>query len=80
MPTVKPTGEKMPHLIERDIPIPPPRQMSGIFKIFRQLKVGESVWLAVTQDLGCTYAGRIIGKGNYRSRKERHGVRIWRVG
>lgn len=65
--------------IEKGIPIPAdPRGRPGtISVVMRAMKVGDSVYLdgANSRKNGAIY----LGKGNYTSRKEKQGFRIWRT-
>ncbi len=62
--------------VDKNVPVPSPRH-TGITALLRTLAVGESVLIDTCNPSALAY--RVFGKGNYRSHKERGGVRIWRI-
>lgn len=67
--------------IEKGIPIPPiTRAKWGFAEKLRGMKKGESVLLKGKQISNRTRYGQMaFGKGNYATRKEGDGYRIWRT-
>lgn len=72
-------GQYVNEVDERALPIPPPRTRTGFTALLRTLKVGESSLLPTLDYKAHTVAYRVFGKGNYRGRKEKGGIRIWRI-
>jgi hypothetical protein len=74
----------MAYKIEKNIPVPArtgraaaPDSFTGTL---RRLQVGESVLNpGATQNTLAGLASKILGKGNFATRKEDKGVRIWRM-
>lgn len=67
--------------IQHNIPIPPAGRGNnkGIAETLRKMKVGDSVFMALTQNSANGSARAIFGSGNYRTRRENEGYRIWRI-
>lgn len=68
--------------------IPPPTSMRGgkfarLNEILRGLSSGQSVWVSETLIERRIQLGNVVsnalGKGNYATRRERSGWRIWRI-
>lgn len=66
----------MDGVIDKGVTPPPPR-IVGITALLRTFVVGDSKLIDSPNAPAIAY--RIFGKGNYRSHKERGGIRIWRV-
>ena len=62
--------------VETGVPLPP-EPMKGATAVLRALKPGESAHFPNLH--AAALAFRILGRGHYRSRKERGGVRVWRL-
>ena len=67
-------------VIEKGVPIPPPRRRFGWAALLRKLEIGDSVVLPTANWRANSAASRVLGKGHYRSAKEATGTRIWRIG
>jgi len=65
--------------IEHGIPPPPRRPRTGLTALLRQLEPGDSVLLPITPWRAYGLAYRVLGKGNFQSKKEHGGTRVWRV-
>lgn len=69
--------------IETGIPIPPPKRGHGaasdVTETLRKLNVGDSVLLPTQQKVAMKSARYALGNGNYTSRQEGSGTRIWRT-
>ena len=66
-------------IIEQGIPLPPKRVRTGMTALLRQLQPNDSVLLPITPWRAYGLAYRVFGKGNFASKKERGGTRVWRV-
>jgi hypothetical protein len=64
-------------VIESGLPIPPRRQ--GYVAVMHKMEIGDSVFLPVCVETANKVAHRILGKGNYTTRKGMGGVRVWRI-
>ena len=62
--------------IEKCVPIPE-RSGSGLSKVLRSLKVGES--LLLPKQTAYTQAYAVLGKGNCTVRTTSEGTRVWRI-
>lgn len=66
--------------IEKGIPIPPMANGgNGFSEVLRKLKKGDSVYLPTTVHKISSTAHGIFGKGNYATRTEGDGTRVWRT-
>lgn len=63
--------------IEKGIPAPVRHQ--GRFTVLKKLKIGESVMLQEPSHTCRVAAQHHLGSGNYASRNENGGTRIWRI-
>ena len=66
--------------IEKGVPIPPAKTKIGLSATLRSMEIGDSIFLQVVGQnrLGGRIA-RVLGKGNWASRKEGAGCRVWRI-
>jgi hypothetical protein len=64
--------------IDKDIPVPPRKGRGSLMALMRTMKVGESVFVP-NQKTGNHTAWLVFGKGNYTTRVEKAGVRVWRI-
>lgn len=64
--------------IESGIPLPPKRA-AGSVAILRTMKIGDSVLMSEDQATVTARGIQAFGKGNYATRKEVNGVRLWRT-
>lgn len=66
--------------IEKNIPIPVSRTKTGITAIFRQMEVGDSVWIE-SEKINPTNAYTLAKHTKIKivTRQEGNGRRIWRV-
>ena len=70
--------------IERGVPIPdkhrPVRSKNYLQRIMKQMRPGDSIYFEVLDTRNLYQAGRTaFGSGNFTSRKEKAGARIWRL-
>lgn len=65
--------------IEKGIPVPPPKSKNGYSLALRSMEAGDSVVLPISHNSAMAAASRILGAGNYTTRKEQDGIRVWRV-
>lgn len=81
-PEAEPPLEEFP--IERNIPIPGYNygflngKQKGYTATLRKMEPGDSVWLPMTQNAASSICTRVFGAGNYATRTEGKGLRIWR--
>lgn len=66
-------------VIEKGIPIPEKRGMHGYSALLRELKPGDSVLLPIVPYRAYGLGWKVLGKGNFRSKKENGGTRVWRI-
>ena len=64
---------------DTNIPPPPPRRRTGVTAALRAMEIGDSLLLPILTWQANSYAYRVLGKGNFRARKEHGGTRIWRT-
>ena len=65
--------------IEHGIAIPNREGHKGYRKAVSLLQIGDSIVLPIHISGAYSYAGKILGKGNYAARTVEGGVRIWRT-
>lgn len=65
--------------IESGIPIPPKKIGKGIANLLRKMNVGDSVVLIGQRSSISNSAQYALGVGNYTTRVEADGVRVWRT-
>lgn len=59
-------------------PLPDEQNNKGYWALLRKLGPHESVWLPVKPGTAGGHANAVFGKGNYATRKEAGGTRVWR--
>lgn len=66
--------------IEKNIPIPTPHKKTGVTAIFRQMEVGDSVWIE-SEKINPTNAYTLAkyAKIKIATRREGDGYRMWGV-
>jgi hypothetical protein len=65
--------------IEKGVPIPSRSKISGLVKVLKQMKVGDSVFVRTNDSATLRNTARYaLGKGATTTRREGSGFRVWR--